>query len=196
VAWNAGKWLAHYFDQHPHVCRDAWILELGAGAALPSMTACLNGAAWTVATDFPDQELIDMLQLNMNRNIPVGRQHAIQARGYLWGSDPCALFQGMPEGQKFTILILCDLVFNHSQHDNLIQTCLDCLAPNGVMYCIFTHHRPWMSEKDMEFTRRAQEHFELEEYMTEKVDVMFEKDPGDEQVRQTLHVFRFLRRGK
>lgn len=46
------------------------MLELGAGAALPSIIASANGATKTVVTDYPDQELIDNMEYNIKSNLP------------------------------------------------------------------------------------------------------------------------------
>jgi nicotinamide N-methyltransferase len=45
-------------------------LELGAGAALPSLIAAANGASKTVVTDYPDQELIENIEYNVKSNLP------------------------------------------------------------------------------------------------------------------------------
>lgn len=42
------------------------VLELGAGAGLPSLVCALNGASQTVVTDYPDAELIDNLRYNID----------------------------------------------------------------------------------------------------------------------------------
>ena len=44
------------------------VLELGAGAALPSMISALQDARLVVATDYPDSELIQMLERNIAKN--------------------------------------------------------------------------------------------------------------------------------
>jgi nicotinamide N-methyltransferase len=45
-------------------------LELGAGAALPSLIAAVNGASKTVVTDYPDRELIENIEYNVKSNLP------------------------------------------------------------------------------------------------------------------------------
>lgn len=42
--WNAARVLSEYIDAEPEHVRDKNVLELGAGAALPSIVAALNGA--------------------------------------------------------------------------------------------------------------------------------------------------------
>ena len=43
--WNAAVVLAGYLEQHPALFRAGRVLELGAGAGLPSLTCALRGAA-------------------------------------------------------------------------------------------------------------------------------------------------------
>ena len=190
VAWNAGKWLANYIDQHPDIVLGKNILELGAGAALPSIVAVHRGAKYVVATDYPDQPIIDMLQCNMDRNCAHDKDRYI-AQGYLWGSDIHPLLP--PSGELFDVVLMCDLAFNHSQHENMLDTCLKALRkPHGIAYCAFTHHRPWLADKDMDFLRLAREKgFDVEHLTTDEMEVMFEQDPGDEQVRRQVKVYRF-----
>jgi predicted nicotinamide N-methyase len=42
--WNAAKCLSWYLDEHKEIVKGKNVLELGAGAALPSFVAMLNGA--------------------------------------------------------------------------------------------------------------------------------------------------------
>lgn len=81
-----------------------------------------------VATDFPDKQLLDNIQHNMDHNLsdaarshvevqvslnlPVPRPHAHIGEGYIWGRSTAALIR---EASKFSLIILSDLIFNHSQ---------------------------------------------------------------------------------
>jgi len=47
------------------------ILELGAGAAVPSMIAALRGASYVLITDYPDKELVENIKYNLSENLPV-----------------------------------------------------------------------------------------------------------------------------
>lgn len=77
------------------------------------------------------------------------RHHAVN-QGFAWGADPQSLL-ALPETSstvasgRFDVILLCDLVFNHSQHENMLRSCTDCLAQNddALVLCAFTHHRPW-----------------------------------------------------
>jgi len=46
------------------------------------------------------------------------------------------------------MIILSDLIFNHSQHTAMLRSCQEALAPGGSVYVIFSSHRPWLAEKD------------------------------------------------
>lgn len=202
--WNASKVFASLFDTTPSLVQDKYILELGAGGALPSLVASLNGAASVVVTDYPDKELIDNIQYNVDQI----KAPNVIVDGYIWGTNTEKLQSYLPAGKStYDVLILSDLVFNHSQHHAMLKTCRALLTPNtGRVYVFYTHHRPHLAHRDLKFfeiaTRPYRQDvdeqdkdvvgygFQVEEFMTEKMNVMFEEDPGDEQVRATVHGWR------
>lgn len=60
----------------------------------------------------------------------------MRRQGFTWGTPPDTLLEvlnksnGDDERQrKFDLILLSDLVFNHSQHLALLNTCLSCLSP-------------------------------------------------------------------
>jgi EEF1A N-terminal glycine/lysine methyltransferase len=56
------------------------------------------------------------------------------------------------------------------------------------VYVFYTHHRPWLKDKDLEFFDVAiEEGFVVEDVLTELVNPMFENDRGDETERGTVH---------
>jgi nicotinamide N-methyltransferase len=199
--WNASKVFASLFDRNPSLVQNKHILELGAGGALPSLVASYNGASKVVVTDYPDKELIDNIQFNVDHN---GAPNVI-VDGYIWGTNTDRLKSYLPTGKStYDVLILSDLVFNHSQHHAMLKTCRELLTPvTGRVYVFYTHHRPHLAHRDLEFFEIAQRPivenvdeedrdvvgygFKVEEFMTEKMHVMFKEDPGDEQVRATVH---------
>lgn len=201
--WNASKVFATLFDKTPRLVQDKYILELGAGGALPSLVAALNGAAKVVVTDYPDKELIDNIQYNVDQiNVP---NNVVVVDGYVWGTNTTPLKAHLPAGKEtYDVIILSDLVFNHSQHHAMLRTCRELLTPGkGRVYVFYTHHRPHLAHRDVEFFQIAQRPyrpeadpedrdalgygFKVDEFMTEKMGVMFKEDPGDEQVRSTVH---------
>lgn len=82
----------------------------------------------------------------------------------------------------FDVLILADLLFNHSEHAKLIKTVELTLkkSPSSTAYVFFTPYRPWLLEKDLAFFDLAREAGFIVTKTLEKVmdKVMFEEDPG------------------
>jgi hypothetical protein len=66
LLWNAGRTISLYLEERAdQLVKDKTVLELGAGAGLPSLVCALNGAAKVVVTDYPDADLIDNLRYNV-----------------------------------------------------------------------------------------------------------------------------------
>lgn len=133
----------------------------------------LTNQPQVIATDYPDPDLIANLASNLSR------APQATALGYIWGRDP-------PAG-PFDLLILSDLLFNHSQHAALVATVSRTLARDGTALVFFTPHRPWLYQRDMEFfdlVRAA--HMSVTCVLEQKGDPMFEEDPGDREMRRMV----------
>jgi nicotinamide N-methyltransferase len=195
VVWNAGKFIANYFDANADIVKDKSVLELGAGAAIPSIVAVLDGASNVVATDYPEREIIDILQQNIKGNVPCDYQSKIHALGYLWGSDTRELID-LNGGHKYDIIIMSDLLFNHSEHEKMMKTCTSVLSPDGSVIVAYSHHRPHLAHKDLDFFEVANRHgMEVAHESIHKMGVMFEEDPGDVYLRENvfMKVLKFKR---
>jgi nicotinamide N-methyltransferase len=200
--WNAGRVIARHLEQHREPVEGRTVLELGAGAGLPSLLSGILGAKRVVVTDYPDPDLIENLKYNISNMLgEEGRnksdiREAIKAEGYLWGADPSPLLQhiegvALPDSQKaFDVLILADLLFNHSEHTKLVSTVQQTLkrSTEAKALVFFTPYRPWLLEKDLAFFDLVRDAgFEVEKILEEKMEkVMFEDDPGDEEIRRTV----------
>jgi EEF1A N-terminal glycine/lysine methyltransferase len=56
------------------------------------------------------------------------------------------------------------------------------------VYVFYTHHRPWLKEKDLAFFELAtQAGFTTEDILVEHVEPMFQDDRGDEAERGTVY---------
>ncbi|KAG2187450.1 hypothetical protein INT44_005138 [Umbelopsis vinacea] len=227
--WNAAKVFANYLDEHKDLCGGKTVLELGAGAALPGLIAALNGAQKTVITDYPDRELIENIEYNVKTNLSsLHEQNAVSVKvnihtsfvslhtylivyrllstqGYVWGTKVGTLQEELPSGEtKYDIIILSDLIFNHSQHHAMLRTCRELIKPKtGVVLVFYTHHRPHLAHRDVQFFEIAERpynpetdpengdevgySFHAEEFLTQNMGVMFEEDQGDQTVRSTVH---------
>jgi nicotinamide N-methyltransferase len=192
LLWNAGRITSQYIEENgSHLVENKCVLELGAGAGLPSIVCALKGARKVVVTDYPDPELIENLQYNIDHCDLLTDKTVIEAEGYLWGnaSDKLTSYlDGQPEG--FDLLILADILFNHSEHEKLIDSIRGTMKKSADSRALvfFTPYRPWLLEKDLRFFELAKEagfHVgKLFEKTMEKV--MFDNDPGDELLRRTV----------
>ncbi|SCV00506.1 LAME_0G10176g1_1 [Lachancea meyersii CBS 8951] len=197
LLWNAGIYTAKHLDRFPELVRDKCVLELGAAAALPSIVAGLIGTKKCVATDYPDADLISNIQYNVDHELYNGEsdfepaKRPVVVEGYIWGNSYDPISAHLPAGQsKFDLIILSDLVFNHTEHLKLLQTTKDLLAPNGKALVVFSPHRPWLLEKDLQFFETAKE-FDL---VPEKIELvnwkpMFVEDEETSEVRSRVYSF-------
>jgi EEF1A N-terminal glycine/lysine methyltransferase len=164
------------------------------------------GAKMVVVTDYPDPDLvknIDEFYSSKTRREEKGVERKIVAEGYCWGADAAPLLAHLPSFAEsktpgFEVLILADLLFNHSEHGKLVSTIEATLqkTEKAKALVFFTPYRPWLYEKDMAFFDLAREKgFVVEKVLEEKMEkVMFESDPGDEELRRT--VFGYVVRWK
>ena len=200
--WNGSRIISDYFESNLSEIKDKTVLELGAGAGLPSIVAAVLGASRVVVTDYPDPDLV----VNMWKNIDEcdllpwtesdgeRKQDVIVADGYVWGADPKPLVAHLSEPEQgFDVLILADLLFRHSEHGNMLSSVAATLRRNNQSkaFVFFTSYRPWLQHKDLAFFDLARERgFEIEKILEKKMDkAMFENDPGDEDVRKTCTGF-------
>ncbi|KAI1612860.1 putative methyltransferase-domain-containing protein [Exophiala viscosa] len=192
LLWNAGQVIAQYLeDDALKLVRGKTVLELGAGAGLPSLVAAVLGAGKVVVTDYPEPDLILNLRYNIEHCSTLADKSNIVAEGFLWGSsiEPITVHL-QPDPQGFDLLILADILFNHSEHAKLLTTLRECLkkSADSLALVFFTPYRPWLLEKDLNFFDLARaDGFVVTKVLEHTMDkVMFENDPGDETLRRTV----------
>ncbi|KAI9759780.1 MAG: hypothetical protein M4579_002079 [Chaenotheca gracillima] len=193
LLWNAGRVVSTYLERRSEsLVKDSNVLELGAGAGLPSLVCAISGAKIVVVTDYPDSELVENLRQNIARCKLLPAQETVYAEGYLWGAPCERLTSHIEDPEKgFDLLILADLLFNHSEHAKLLLTVQKTLKRSSESKALvfFTPYRPWLLEKDLAFFDLAREGgFTVQkvlEYLMDKV--MFEEDRGDETQRRTVY---------
>jgi EEF1A N-terminal glycine/lysine methyltransferase len=206
--WNAGRVISTYLESQASLIKAKTVLELGAGAGLPSLVCAILDAKTVVVTDFPGPDLIENIWYNIEHcqaptivGDPIDIKKVVTAEGYLWGADPAPLLTHITPTSNahpvtgetssgFDILILADLLFNHSEHAKLIATIQQTLShsASSKAFVFFTPYRPWLLGKDLAFFDLAREAgFHVEKVLEEMVEkVMFEEDRGDEKIRRTV----------
>jgi nicotinamide N-methyltransferase len=137
-----------------------------------------------VVTDYPDAPLIENLKHNISAAAPfLPSPVNIVAEGYLWGNPLDVVSSHLSKEEKgFDLVILSDLLFNHSEHRKLLQTVLDTLkrTVRARAVVFFSPHRPWLYEKDMAFFEIAREAgLRVMKVLEEKLEApMFEEEKG------------------
>jgi EEF1A N-terminal glycine/lysine methyltransferase len=169
-------------------------IELGAGAALPSLVCARNGASCVLATDYPDQCLIDNIEINRKENL--ADDGVFVARGFLWGKDMDEV-AGADAKHTFDLVLLSDLLFNHSAHEAMLDSIDYFMAPSGRAIVAFSHHRPRYADRDLKFfelAAAAPYNLDVVKIGTVKMDPMFPEDEGSLEVRSTVHIYSLQRR--
>lgn len=185
MLWNAGRTIADYLEDRVH----EWIagkdiLELGAGAGLPSMVCAIRGARTVVVTDYPDYALIENLHMNaFICDALVQKTSLLKVEGYKWGDSPADILSHIAQPSAgFDVLILADVIYNHPQHHNLIKSVRMTLkkSPDAVAFVVFTPYQPWLFDKIVAFFPLAESRgFTVNKLFEKKMDkVLFENDPG------------------
>ena len=113
--------------------------------------------------------------------------HKIQSKGFLWGAEVAPVLSTLPDGEeKFDVLILADLLFNHSEHQKLLKSVQQTLkrTADARALVFFSPYRPWLLKEDLSFFEISKEGGFAVEKIFEKVmdKVMFEEDPGVSRV--------------
>ncbi|KAI4202667.1 MAG: hypothetical protein LQ346_001929 [Caloplaca aetnensis] len=183
----------YLYEHREELVRGKSVLELGAGAGLPSIAAAIWGAKNVVVTDYPDEDLVDNMRINVDaaKAVLPRWSASVVVQGHVWGADMDALLVNLPsDAHGFDTLILADLLFNHSQHAALVSTVQATLArtADAKALVFFTPYTPWKYDKDMAFFDLAREGgFVVSQVVKRVMDkVMFKDDRGDELLRRTV----------
>ncbi|KAF9876093.1 nicotinamide N-methyltransferase [Colletotrichum karsti] len=190
--WNGSRVVSDYFEAEPSRVKGKTMLELGAGAGLPSLTAGILGAEKVVVTDFPDVDIVQTMQKNVDEAGDL--EGIVKPLGYVWGADVEPLLAELPERdgkkRKFDVLVLADLLFRHSEHGKLVDTIEKALErkKDAVAYVFFTSYRPWLRHKDLAFFDVVRKRGLLVEQVIDRrmEKPLFEGDPGDLEIQKTV----------
>ncbi|PYH95540.1 hypothetical protein BO71DRAFT_428928 [Aspergillus ellipticus CBS 707.79] len=119
------------------------VLELGAGAALPSVSCALAGASVIAVTDHPSSPALSgAIRFNTEHNlrapkIPTSTEVIIQP--HEWGALENDSWAVQNKG-SFTRIIAADCYWMRSQHENLVRTMRWFLAPGGRVWAVTCFH--------------------------------------------------------
>lgn len=161
--WPASFLLADYIVQNSsRYIKDRYVLELGAGAALPSLVADCLGATKVVITDYHADGVIETINEVIKSN---SLNHSV-AVGYIWGEKLDVLASLGLNGGFHTIL-MADLFWKDTYHlhRKLLATVKSILLSHhdAVALVAFAHRETatHLSHHDMEFFDVAVAEFQL-----------------------------------
>lgn len=157
----------------------------------------IHGASTVVVTDYPDADLVANLQHNVDTCGVTFATTPVVVKGYLWGNPTGELKACLDAGADgFDVLILADILFNHSEHEKLVNTLSESLSKKlgSAALVFFTPYRPWLLDKDMAFFELARNRgFSVTKLLEQTMDkVMFDEDPGDELLRRTVFGYQVV----
>lgn len=195
ILTHAGQYIANYLDEHSAgLIENKTVLEVGAGGALPSIICGLNKASRVVSTDYPDPELISNIQYNIENNGSCIKNSV--SKGYIWGNDTEELVDELAvvDKRSFDLIILSDVIFNHTEQDKLLKTCKNLITPlteindkksGGKVLVIFSPHRPHLLDDDLDFFRKAKEDYSFDvEFIEMQMWSPLFKNDTDESTRE------------
>lgn len=194
LLWNAGIFTANYLDEHSEtLVKGKKVLELGAAASLPSIVCAINGASKVVSTDYPDPELLQNIQYNFDHCEGIPKETKTKVKGYIWGQDVRSIimddiededdlpnYEDIKEEDKYDLVILSDLIFNHTEHLKLLKACRQTLKKLGKGLIVFSPHRAHLLHEDLKFFQTSEQF----EFKAEQIDLqiwqpMFQEEPED-----------------
>lgn len=203
LLWNAGKYTADYLDKYSDdLVKNKKVLELGAAAGLPSLICGLNGASEVICTDYPDPDLLSHIEFNVQNCEKLAKLNNVVVKGFIWGQDEHDLCYhdkdvnpslAIEESAKFDLIILSDLVFNHTEHIKLLTNCRNSLKKTGTVLVVFSPHRPKLLSDDLKFFETAKD-FQLAPELIEMVNwkPMFDEDEETVEIRSRVYSYKLI----
>lgn len=162
--WPSSIVVSDYLCQHPEIIRDKVVIELGAGAALPSLVAEKLGAKLAVVSDFPEDDVLR----NIDDAIRINKCTRAISVGYKWGDSIEEVTRKQTEWLSASddhsgvdVVLLADVLWRdtYAQHDALLKSISLLFEGRRGLVLIGIAHRPCEGhtpDNDLEFLQRAE----------------------------------------
>ncbi|KAL1527711.1 hypothetical protein AB1Y20_009096 [Prymnesium parvum] len=142
------------------------VLELGAGAALPSLVLLASEASppsAVVISDYDDPAIMEAIRDNISSNRHLLRTELCRAVGHTWGTDTSPLIDALAQilGDNvaaqggFDVVLLADTMWDTSPHVALLDSVCAVLAQAGEVWMSHCHHWEGHEAADHQFFARA-----------------------------------------
>lgn len=172
--WPGAVVLSDFLCEHPYLCANRRVVELGAGGALPSLVALALGAIESLITDYPGSGILENIQ-ELLRNNNLWNPGQVCVAGLKWGQNvdlqgvvtADGVCETRPINSYFDLIILAELLWRDTYplHGALLDTVTRLMGPgcNTTVLCSFAH-RPTEQHTpvhDLEFLRLAESKHDL-----------------------------------
>lgn len=186
--------LARLLDKGVIECAGRLVLELGAGPALPTIAALLNGAARAVASDYPDVAMLDNTRRNLTANLDADDSARAVTVPHAWGEPP--LWSDVAGEGGFGLILLSDLLYE-LEHVKLLTSCAQALSasPRAEIIVAFQPHDSVNLQRQLDFFAVAEAppfRFRVGVVACVRAPAMFDGQVPGRHTRRVL-VFRLLR---
>ena len=199
--WPAAQVLARYLDAHPTLVVGRAVLEIGAGAALPSVVAALLGARAVVVSDYPDDRMLQNMRANLTANLPPEQRRRAVVVGYDWNHSARSLMSALSGlhdarhgggdgggAEGFNLVLLSDLLYE-CEHEAILRAVASSLAaaPGDARALLtFQVHDLCQLPKQVAFFQLAADFgLAVKRLSTVTVGRQFEDEAGDEVEEST-----------
>jgi predicted nicotinamide N-methyase len=187
--WPGSIVLADFLNAHPRLVLNKSVIELGAGAGLPTLVADKLGASTVIITDYPDPKVL----ANIEELIKTNNCQRSLVFGHEWGENCDNLIEIV--GKKFEVILMADVLWKdtYPSHRSLLKSIVTLLDDKDGIALLSFAHRPCALhsiENDLEFFQVAKEEFELEWEMLQSTR-KYTDAMDNEEIEVCLYQLRF-----
>lgn len=165
--WPSSIVLSDYLCDNPQLVKGKVVVELGAGAALPSIVADKLGARITLVTDFPDRDILE----NIDDVLRINKCQSAVSVGHKWGEEVDSMHKVILTNTAggavdVNVILLADVLWRdtYPHHADLLKSVANLLSDTDGIVLIGIAHRPCEGhspDQDMEFISLASSNFGL-----------------------------------
>ena len=137
--WEAAIQMSNLIVHGKISVKDKYVIEMGAGAALPAIVSALAGAKLVLATDYDSKPIVENMYKNVSENLD-GNSN-IKCLGVTWGVTPREKILQASNNNAFDCILLADTLWLGDQHVALLDTLNEVLnEEEGVVHLTYQHH--------------------------------------------------------
>ena len=187
--WQGAVALARHMAESSIDWPSSSVVELGAGAGLPSLVARSLGARRVVATDFPSPPVLANLARNIEENsAQLSGSLPSVVLGHRWGEDTAPVLAAN-DGRRFDVALCAECLWKHDQHGILLSSLRELVSVGGLALVSFSHHVPGLEQRDLGFFALAEE----SGFRAVHVEDVPARHMWNESTSVSMHIYRLER---